>query len=81
VHEVPDLRRYDWNVIVGYRRPLQDADSAQFVDLGGRVKYRWDSINALSGALPDHSIPVLRNMEAVEYVEAVGVLCLAGTAG
>lgn len=36
VHEVPDLRRYDWNVIVGYRRPLQDADSVQFVDLWGR---------------------------------------------
>lgn len=81
VYEVPDLRRYDWNVTVGYRRPLQDADSVQFVDLGGEVRSRSDFINALSGALPDRSIPVLRNMEAVEYVEAQGVYCLAGTAG
>lgn len=80
VHEVPDLRRYDWIVIVGYRRPLEEADSVRFVALGGRVEYRLEFIDAIAGPLPDRSIPELRSLEDVEYVEAAGLLCVAGTA-
>ena len=36
---VPDARRYDWDFIVWFTRPLQPSDSAVFVAHGGRVSY------------------------------------------
>lgn len=78
VREVPDATRYDVpSLSVGFARPLRDADVHLYVGLGGRVEYRWDLIDALSGVLPDRSIPVLRARSDVVYVEAGGVGCLA----
>ena len=62
---------------VAFTRPLRDSDVDLYVSLGGRVDYRWDFINALSGVLPDRSIPVLRSRPDVTYVQAGGVACLA----
>jgi hypothetical protein len=71
VREVPDPERYDVpDVGVGFNRALRDSDVALFAELGGRVNYRWDSFNALSGHLPDQSIPALRRLVDVAYVAA-----------
>lgn len=77
VRDVPDPTRYDVPSLgVGFSRPLQDADVELYESLGGRVEHRWDFINALSGVLPDRSIPVLRDRSDVVYVEAGGVSCI-----
>ena len=78
VRDVPDVTRYDVpSLSVAFTRPLRDSDVDLYVSLGGRVDYRWDFINALSGVLPDRSIPVLRSRPDVTYVQAGGVACLA----
>lgn len=80
VREVPDPTRYDVpSLSVGFTRPLRrEPDVDLYVSLGGRVDHLWGFINALSGVLPDRSIPVLRDRSDVEYVEAhAGVSCLA----
>jgi hypothetical protein len=77
VRDVPDPTRYDVpSLAVGFNRPLEDADVELYVNLGGRVEYRWDFINALSGILPDRSIPALRDRSDVEYVQASSVACI-----
>lgn len=64
-------------VSVGFSHPLNDADVELYESLGGRVEYRWDSLRALSGVLPDRSIPILREQPEVEYVHGGGgVACL-----
>lgn len=76
VREVPDATRYDVVVAVGFSRLLNDADVELYESLGGRIEYRWDRIQALSGILPDRSIPALRAKPGVEYVEVNSVVCL-----
>jgi hypothetical protein len=77
VREVPDATRYDVpSLSVGFARPIDDSDVALYEELGGRVEYRWESIDALSGVLPDRSIPALRDRSDVEYVEAGSVGCV-----
>lgn len=77
VRAVPDPTRYDVpSLSVGFTRTLRDSDVDLYASLGGHVDYRWDFINALSGVLPDRSIPALRGRSDVEYVEAGGVACL-----
>lgn len=77
VRDVPDASRYDVELTVGFRRGLQDADIDLFESLGGRVTYRWDSIDGLAGILPDRSIAVLQDRSDVEYVQASSVGCIA----
>lgn len=79
VRDVPDATRYDVPLIVGFNRPLQDADVDLFVSLGGRINHRFDFINALAGVLPDRSIPGFQSRSDVQYVETDGVACLAGS--
>ena len=83
VRDVPDATRYDVpSLSVGFTRPLRDSEVGWrsmsvvdlYVSLGGRVDYH--SFNALSGVLPDRSIPVLRIRPDVTYVQAGGVFCL-----
>jgi hypothetical protein len=77
VREVPDPTRYDVpSLLVGFERPVQDSDVELYITLGGQVDYRFVIINAVSGVLPDRSIPGLRDWSDVEYVEAGGVGCL-----
>ena len=76
VRTVPDPRRYDWNAIVGFRRPLTPADSTTFVALGGRVQYVFQLIPAIAGDLPNGSLVTFRQMHDVEYAEAAGVGCI-----
>lgn len=64
--------------MVGFTRPLRDADVELFGSLGGRVTHRWDFINALAGILPDRSVPAFQSRSDVEYVQAHSVSCLAG---
>lgn len=75
---VPDARRYDWDVIVGFKRPSTNADSLMFVNLGGRVSYVFQSMSAIAGYLPNASIAAYRTHSDVQYVEAGGLGCLAG---
>lgn len=77
VRDVPDATRYDLEIGVGFRRPLNDADTDLIEELGGRVTHRFDFINGLSGLLPDRSVPELRANPDVSYVEVPGVYCLA----
>ncbi|MDQ3697975.1 MAG: hypothetical protein M3373_08130 [Gemmatimonadota bacterium] len=75
VRDVPDATRYDVpSLSVGFTRSLHDSDVELYTSLGGRVNHRF--INALSGILPDRSIPVLRNRSDVKYIEASSVACL-----
>ncbi len=69
---VLDPRRYDWPIAVGYRRPYSYVEGERrFRELGGRVEYRFDAINALGGLIPDRSVAALRGDPNVEYVEGV----------
>jgi hypothetical protein len=77
VWTVPDPTRYDWPVSVGLSHPLTAADSARFVELGGRVRYLWPLMPALAGDLPSRSLAKLRATSGVTYVEASGLGCLA----
>jgi hypothetical protein len=76
VATVPDPTRYDWDVSVGFSRALTQADSTRFVELGGRVNNVWPLINSLNGYLPSRSVPLIRTMEGVSFVEAGGMGCL-----
>lgn len=78
VREVPNRVRYYLQVNVGYGRPLRDSDLNRFRELGGRITHRFDFINAISGELPNHSLPHLRSSGDVLYVEPDGIVCLAG---
>lgn len=77
VRDVPDPTRYDVpSLSVGFSRPLTDSDVDLYVSLGGRVEYRFDFINAVSGVLPDRSVPALRDRSDIAYVEAGSVYCI-----
>jgi hypothetical protein len=78
VYAVPDSTRHDWAVIVSYRadRPFGAAEEVRFTSLGGRIKHRWPSINAIAGDLPDESIPALWKDSIVKAVSTVGLACL-----
>lgn len=76
VRDVPDATRYDVPVSVGFDRPLSDADVELFGALGGAVEYRWESIRALAGPLPDRSIDDLQARSDVVWVEHSSVACL-----
>ena len=68
---VANPRRYDWKAGVGYRRPYSYQDGAiKYEELGGRVDFRFDAINAISGLLPDRSAAVLRQDRNVDHVES-----------
>jgi hypothetical protein len=70
VLRVADPQRRDWPVIVGYRSPYSYAEgAASFVQVGGRVDRRYESINAIAGLIPDRSVRALRMDPRVEYVE------------
>jgi len=76
--DVPNATRYDVPELgVGFSRALQDSDVELYESLGGRVEHRLGLINALSGVLPNQSIPVLRDTPDVVYVQAGSVACLA----
>jgi len=77
VSDVPDATRYDVPLFAGFTRALRDSDLDLFASLGGRVTYRYESIHALAGILPDRSIPSLRGRSDVRYVETSSVGCLA----
>lgn len=78
VRDVPDASRFDVRLTVGFRRPVTDADVERFAELGGRVDYRFTSFPALSGALPDRSIPAYQADPDVTWIELATVICLAG---
>lgn len=68
---VANPRRYDWKAGVGYRRPYSYQDGAiRYEELGGRVDFRFDVINAISGLIPDRSAAVLRQDRNVDHVES-----------
>lgn len=76
VRDVPNAARYDVpSLAVGFHG-LSDAHVALYESLGGRVNYQWDLIDALSGVLPDRSIPALAEHPDAVYVEVLGVACL-----
>ena len=75
IYAVTNLRRYDWFVGVGYEKPYSYLDGAtRYAEIGGRVDYKWNSINAISGLLPDLSATVLRQDAGVDYVESMGAV-------
>ena len=45
-------------------------------EVGGRVDYRWDFIDAIGGVLPDRSISHYQERSDVAWVEAESVGCL-----
>lgn len=76
VREVPDLSRYDVSVIFGYQGSLAPEDDGPFTELGGKITHRFSSISGMAGIFPDLSVPELRSMPAVTYVEPDGIYCL-----
>lgn len=77
VYDVPDARRYDWLVSIGYSMPLQPSDSSLIVALGGSVVLRIDRFNFLGAYVPNASIAQLRTNARVSYVESSGEVCRA----
>lgn len=75
LYGVPDLRRYDWEVLVRYSRDLTPDDISMFASLGGRVTRVVPSIPSLLGYLPNRSIPSLRANSGVMYVRASYHFC------
>lgn len=76
VRDVPDPTRYDVpSLLVGFTRSLRDTDAVVYSSLGGVVEQRLDVINALSGVLPDRSIPTIRGRSDVEYAAPAGMVC------
>lgn len=80
VRAVPNPRRYDLDVLVGFVTPLRESDLEQFQRLGGRITTRFSFIDAIGGVLPDRSIPALRASDRTRYVEPNGIACLAPAA-
>ncbi len=77
VMRIADLRRYDWYAIVGYRsRGAFNAGLRNFAELGGRIKYNFEPINAISGLIPDPSVAILWKSPDVQYVEFSGPIPL-----
>lgn len=76
IREVPDLRRFDYEVSVGYDSHA-DEYVALFESLGGRVERRIDELGMLSGVIPDRSVPALREDPGVVWVKTPGMGCLA----
>lgn len=66
---VKDLRRYDLRVLAIFARPPTAADSAAFAALGGKLTENGGSPRALSGLLPDRSIPALRARAGIAEVK------------
>lgn len=70
IFRVSDPSRYDWITGIGYRKPYTIAEGATRVrELGGRVDYTYNSINALSGLMPDESIATMMGDRFVDYIE------------
>jgi hypothetical protein len=80
VRDVPDQTRYDVPLMIGFGRPLADADVELFATRGGLLRHRFDSLDILGGILPDRSIPAYQGDPDVLYVEADHVGCRAGAA-
>ena len=76
VREVPDLSRYDVAVMFGYQGSLAPEDDDPFSALGGKITHRFSSFGGMAGIFPDPSIPELRAMHSVTYVEPEGIFCL-----
>jgi hypothetical protein len=74
---VPDPRRYDVSVGLGFNRPLMTQDSLDFIALGGRVRWWWPFIAALAGDLPNASALAIRSRSDVKYLEAFGDACIS----
>jgi hypothetical protein len=72
---VPEPRRYDLRVIVGYARALTAADTDRIAALGGRVAREFPALEMLVVELPDRSIPSLRQDRDVRWVEVDGAVC------
>lgn len=73
---VPDARRYDWQVLVEFTRPLQSADSLDFVSLGGRVRIVASSVSGIYGELPNQSVIALRARSDVLRVRGESHVCV-----
>jgi hypothetical protein len=68
---VDNLRRYDWNAGVGYISPYSyKTGKLRYEELGGRVDFEFDQINAISGLIPDRSVAILRRDRNVHHVES-----------
>lgn len=78
VREVPDPRRYDLQVLVGYVSSVQESDLELFRRLGGRITYRFSIMDGIAGVLPDRSIPELRASARTRHVAPDQILCLLG---
>lgn len=76
VRDVPDPARYDVMLSVGLDHEWTDQDIQRFQELGGRIDYRFSFIPAISGVLPDRSIPALWDHPGVRYIEPESVACL-----
>jgi hypothetical protein len=76
VREVPDLSRYDVSVMFGYQGSLAPEDDGRFTALGGKITHRFSSFGGMAGIFPNSSIPELRAMPSVTYVEPEGIYCL-----
>jgi hypothetical protein len=71
VLRIADLRRYDWNAGVGYIKPYTYQEGiTRYVELGGKVDFVFNTINGISGLIPDRSIGALRSDPRVAYVES-----------
>lgn len=78
VRDVPDPSRYDIPSLgVGFARDLRESDIEHFVRLGGQVTHRLPNIRVIFGHLPDISVPAVRALPGIRFVEVSGVACLA----
>lgn len=70
---VPDETRYDWrvNVLLEPGTSL-DVVAEQFRALGGRLTNEYDAAPAISGIVPDRSIPALTSLSGVRSVSNIG---------
>ena len=79
---VADLRRYDWQFIVVFNRPVQPSDSAMFVALGGRVRYIYTYVlQGIAGDLPNSSAVLYRQMPDVRFVDSNAFGCASTLEG
>lgn len=74
---VTDPTQLDVRVIVVLISAVTDEDIAAAQAVGARVGDRWTVIPGYWAVIPDASIPALRALPRVQYVEADGIGCLA----
>ncbi|MFW6201013.1 MAG: hypothetical protein ACOC8B_00410 [Gemmatimonadota bacterium] len=75
VRHVPDARRYDVPLLVGFERPVRDADLERIEELGGRIESVAEHSRIVSVTLPDRSIPAVRELSGVDHVAVNGIAC------